>query len=178
MPGILNWAIRGLERLRSRDGTDTAGLHHSQASQHMIKALEEAASPIGSFVNDWCVTGPDHSIVMKELFRAWQAYCNDQGDLKPGPFNYFGAALAEVMPGIHRQGRNPNRKYIGIALSVEGEKAFDEALEVETVKRRARDSENCKFPGKCLSMCEGAPHISHVRSEIFPTQCKLMRENA
>jgi phage/plasmid-associated DNA primase len=102
----------------------------------MIKALEEAASPIASFVNDWCVVGPNYSIVMKDLYRAWQAYCKEQGDLKPGPFNHFGAALGEVIPSLHRKGRHPNRCYVGVALSEQGDEAFDEAIQQERVLRR------------------------------------------
>ena len=40
MPGILNWAIQGLERLRCRDGTDRPGFIIPKQSRHMIKALD------------------------------------------------------------------------------------------------------------------------------------------
>ena len=136
MPGILNWAIRGLERLRKRDGTDRQGFIIPKQSRHMIKALEEAASPIGAFVGDWCVVGPEHSIVMKDMYRAWQYCCKEQGDLKPGPFNHFSAALSEVIPGLRRKGRNPKRRYVGVALSEQGEKALEEAVDRESARRR------------------------------------------
>lgn len=74
--------------------------------------------------------------MMKELFRAWQYYCKEQGDLKPGAFNQFGAALAEVIPALHRRGRNPRRSYVGVALSEQGEEALDDAVQRESLLRR------------------------------------------
>jgi hypothetical protein len=50
--------------------------------------------------------------------------------------NQFGAALAEVIPGLHRKGRNPKRRYVGVALSQEGQQAVDEALHAESLLRR------------------------------------------
>ena len=43
------------------------------------------------------MVGPEHSIAMKDMYRAWQYCCKEQGDLKPGPFNHFSAALSEVI---------------------------------------------------------------------------------
>ena len=50
LPGILNWSLRGLDRLRAR-----GYFRMPQSSTDAIHQLEDLASPITAFLRDWCI---------------------------------------------------------------------------------------------------------------------------
>jgi hypothetical protein len=71
LPGILNWAIEGLRRLRERG-------HFVQpaSSAEMIELLEDVASPIRRFIKECCEVGPGsrpHPLhILTNIFHASQ----------------------------------------------------------------------------------------------------------
>jgi putative DNA primase/helicase len=71
MPGILRWAMEGLVRLR-KNGKFTRPGH----SEDLFAEFERASSYAMAFVEDCCVTGPEHMVardVMYEAFKRWWA---------------------------------------------------------------------------------------------------------
>jgi putative DNA primase/helicase len=53
LPGILNWSLAGLDRLRKR-----GHFVMPKSSEDALRQLQELASPVGAFVNEWCMVGP------------------------------------------------------------------------------------------------------------------------
>lgn len=95
LPGILNWALDGLDRLRmySRFTEPTS-------SADAITALQDLASPLSAFVRDRCVTGPAFEVEIGTLFAAWCSWCEDNGRDRPGNKQNFARDLRTVCPWI------------------------------------------------------------------------------
>lgn len=120
LPGILLWALDGLDRLDSR------GKFVQPASgTHLLDALGEGASPVEAFVRDRCEIGPERTVAVDALYAAYGNWCNLNG-YTPGNSATFGKQLSSVMatiaPEIHlgksRLGGRGGRvqTYVGIEL--------------------------------------------------------------
>ncbi len=113
MPGILNWAIIGWQRLTKRG-------HFVQpaSSVEAMRELEDLGSPIGAFIRDMCIIGGE--VACSELFEAWQTWCKDHGREHPGTSQNFGRGLRAAVPGLKIQQSRTDvgrvRKYQGIGL--------------------------------------------------------------
>ena len=117
LPGILNWALAGLERLRERG-------HFVQpaSSAEAIEELEDLGSPIKAFIRERCEIGPCQSIGCQVLFEAWQTWCEMQSRKDAGTVQTFGRDLRAAVPGLKTErpsdgegGKLP-RRYTGISL--------------------------------------------------------------
>jgi putative DNA primase/helicase len=131
LPGILNWALDGLDRLRAR-----GHFRQPKSSQETLRLLEDLAAPVGAFVREWCaVGGPELSWSTKQLYRAYRAWADEAGH-KATPNNTFGKELRDVVPKLSYRGAGAARKYVGIALSAEGEETWDRLLAEKGKGRR------------------------------------------
>jgi putative DNA primase/helicase len=116
LPGITNWAMRGLLDLR-REGR----LLSPAAGEATVEEYTRYCSPIREFVEDCCEVGPDHKVPCETLRAAWVQWCHANG-YKPGNTTTFGLGLKSVDPRITRVrhgrvGRRQIRYYEGIGLS-------------------------------------------------------------
>jgi len=105
-----------------------------------IKLLEDLAAPVGAFVRDWCKTGPDARVNVKELYRAYTAWADENGQ-KALAQNMFGKELHDVVPMLRTSGVGADRAYVGVTLSEEGLAAWgerDEEFARRQDERRAR----------------------------------------
>ncbi len=115
LPGILNWALDGLDRLRAQG-------HFSQpaSAREAIRDLEDLASPMAAFLRDRCIVGPDQQVTVDELWATWKAWCEDQSQYN-GTKQTFGRDLRAAIPGL-RMGRprdddeQRHRAYVGVGL--------------------------------------------------------------
>jgi putative DNA primase/helicase len=118
LPGILNWAVVGWQRLTSRGHFVTP-----KSSVASVEALEELSSPIKAFLNDRCVIEPTRTIARTELFWAWEMWCHTNGH-QPGSSQNFGVRLRAAVPGLRdirpRVEGKPVRTYLGIGIRAEG----------------------------------------------------------
>lgn len=121
LPGILNWSLDGLDRLRKRGHFDMP-----QSSVEAIRMLEDLASPVGAFIRAWCVVGPTERVEVKVLYDAWSLWCEVHGH-KPGSDAMFGRNLRAAYPHTAARGHGADRFYQGVGLSKEGEDAYDNA---------------------------------------------------
>ena len=117
LPGIFNWSLDGLDRLRER-----GRFQQPQASEDAIREMEDLSSPMGAFVRDRCMVGPVHEVLCDELYHAWRDWCQAHGRDRPGTTQTFGRDLRAVLPGLKvtqpRMGGEPRqRMYRGIALA-------------------------------------------------------------
>jgi putative DNA primase/helicase len=114
LPGILLWALSGLDRLAAND-TFT----QPAASVEAILALQDLVSPISAFVRDSCTVGFGHEVSAKDLFDAWKDWCESNGH-RPGSAQSFGRDLRAVIPHLKvrrpRTGDSRERWYQGVAL--------------------------------------------------------------
>jgi putative DNA primase/helicase len=116
LPGILCWALEGLDRLREQG-------HFTEptSSRDAVTALTDVASPTGAFVRDRCEIGPTYEVPVDELYAAWRSWCEANGRDRPGTVQTFGRNLRAVVPSVRMtQPRTDEdqreRRYIGIKL--------------------------------------------------------------
>jgi putative DNA primase/helicase len=113
LPGILLWALDGLDEL-----TEAGQFTVPQSSDDTARALQDLVSPISAFVRDLCDRGPDYSIRIDWLYRAYRDWCEDNG-LPKVAAPTFGRDLRAAVPGLKvAQPRwdNQKRHYAGIQL--------------------------------------------------------------
>lgn len=120
LPGILNWALDGLERIRRTDR-----ITEPESSREAVLTMMDQASPMTAFVRDACEKGPAHEIPVDDLWSAWKTWCQENGRDKPGTKQSFGRNLRAVVPGVRvikkRDGDTRTPTYVGIRLSEEPE---------------------------------------------------------
>ena len=74
-PGILNWALAGLMRLRGNGYRFTV----SPASQAALNSYQVAGSSVLSFIEDACVVDPAGQVSAAQLYHAYQQYSGAAG---------------------------------------------------------------------------------------------------
>lgn len=74
LPGILNWALDGLDRLNGR-----RRFTEPESGQAEADAVRRLSDPIGAFIEDWCVLGLDESIGLDLLFLRYRSWCESEG---------------------------------------------------------------------------------------------------
>jgi putative DNA primase/helicase len=94
-PGIFNWALEGLDRLRER-----GYFVQPETAQEALRHLEDLSSPVGAFVRDRCKVGPAHEVGKDALFDEWKSWCSEEGRDKPGTKAMFIRDLRAAVPGI------------------------------------------------------------------------------
>ncbi|MEM9414808.1 MAG: phage/plasmid primase, P4 family [Planctomycetota bacterium] len=95
LPGIFNWSLAGLDRLRERG-------HFIQpsSSEDAIAELAELGSPVGAFVEDCCVVEAGATVNTDTLYREWSKWCDENGRSQPGTAQSFGRDLRAAVGGI------------------------------------------------------------------------------
>ncbi|ONH34012.1 MULTISPECIES: phage/plasmid primase, P4 family [Protofrankia] len=115
LPGILNWALDGLDRL-----TAQGRFTEPASSVDAVLTMKDMASPMSAFVRECCDIGPRHEIAVDVLWKAWRAWCDDSGN-SAGTKATFGRNLQSIAPQMRRtKPRGPDGKqvptYSGITL--------------------------------------------------------------
>jgi putative DNA primase/helicase len=98
LPGVLNWALEGLERLE-RQGRFT----ESEAARAAFAQLQDLASPVRAFVRDACEVDPEATVPVETLWRVWKEWAHSNGH-REGTKQGFGRDLRAVLPQV-RQAR-------------------------------------------------------------------------
>lgn len=115
LPGILSWALDGLERL-TRQGRFT----EPASSTDAILTLADLVSPASAFVRDRCTTGPGREVACDALYAAWKSWAEDNGH-RAGSVQKFGRNLRAVLPGLRtarpRDGDDRQRWFQGVSLT-------------------------------------------------------------
>ncbi len=115
LPGILNWSLDGLDRLR-KQGHFT----EPQTSEDAVTEMADLASPVTAFVREKCIVGPQFEVDFDSLYWAWKSWADENGR-KVSSKQTFGRDLRSVVFGIKvrrpREGETQRRVYEGIDLS-------------------------------------------------------------
>lgn len=112
LPGVVLWALEGLNRLLDRG-------HFLQPSSagDLVHQLEALGSPVKAFVEDRCVVDDDAKVDCRALFEAYLDWSAIQGREHPGTQQVFGRNLSAAFPEIAVVGAYPARAYVGIRLN-------------------------------------------------------------
>lgn len=115
LPGILNWALYGLERLEQQDEFTRV-----RASDEIQKSMLDLVSPVKAFVRECCTVGPDLEANTTAVYHAWDQWANANGHGRKTAQG-FGKDLRAAVPGLRikqvRDGDERHRVYTGLALA-------------------------------------------------------------
>lgn len=121
MSGILNWAIRGIELLKTN-----GRISQPDSGKHLVQEMGSIISPVSQFVQEACDIEPSETIETKVLFSAWESYCRENDIDHPGTTQTFSRRLKAAFPHIdtkrprdHGQSTIRTRQYVGIRLKPE-----------------------------------------------------------
>ncbi len=112
LPGILNWAIEGLHRLRQR-----GHFIQPQSALGEVEEMEHLGSPVKQFADDTCDLDPGFSEPVAATYARYLVWCEQQG-LIAKPLTLFGRELKAAVPALTGGKRGPagaqTRHYVGI----------------------------------------------------------------
>jgi putative DNA primase/helicase len=115
LPGILNWALDGRDRLVQR-----GRFEQPASSTEVIQELEDLGSPISAFLRERCDIGEGYSVDADKLYNDWRSWCLINGRDHPGNAQSFGrdlrASLSEIKVSQPRDGASRKRVYSGLRL--------------------------------------------------------------
>jgi putative DNA primase/helicase len=115
MPGILNWALDGLDRLTTR-----GRLVEPASSAEAVALLNAQVSPIRAFLDDWCQVDPESYVPKDDLYEAWRDWCRSEGRDYSGTKATFSRELFAAGVGIkeskRRIGGVRTPTYFGVRL--------------------------------------------------------------
>jgi putative DNA primase/helicase len=94
LPGILNWAIEGLRRLRAR-----GHFVLPPSSLDVLNKLKRKAAPVLNFIDDECELGTDCSGDRDQIFEAYKSWCEDNNHRAMSK-SAFVSAMEDANPDI------------------------------------------------------------------------------
>jgi putative DNA primase/helicase len=117
LPGILNWALKGLDRLQKR-----GYFVPPKSSAEAQRELEDLGSPVGAFLRDRCLIDPRRRVECNKLFLGWTTWCQDNHRDYPGTTQMFARDLRAAVPGMtinqpRASGGSRLRYYQGLDLT-------------------------------------------------------------
>lgn len=90
LPGLLNWALAGLYRLR-----ENRAFTIPQASREALDDYKEEANPARRFLLECCREQPDCEVATDDIYKLYRAWCEQNGN-KPLASNLFGKEIVRV----------------------------------------------------------------------------------
>lgn len=115
LPGILNWAIKGRERLKRR-----GKFKQPRSGIAAIKTLQELGNPIEVFLEEECEVGVGYSVSVNKLYSAYRDWCAT-GGFRASDKRVFGRDLFTTLHNLGKKRRNRQgsrtQEYVGIQLA-------------------------------------------------------------
>jgi putative DNA primase/helicase len=110
-PGILNWALKGLVRLKKRGYFQVP-----ESSLEAVRQLEDLSSPVTAFVRECCALDPNAKTKKQVLYGEYQDWCQETGQLAMAA-NVFGKDLTAAFAAeVRASHSNSVAYYRGIKL--------------------------------------------------------------
>ncbi|HUY90661.1 MAG TPA: phage/plasmid primase, P4 family [Pirellulales bacterium] len=114
LPGILQWAIQGWQRLRQQGRFSEA-----ESGREVKASLRETGSPMKAFIEECCMLDPEATECKDAVYERWTDWCKEDGR-EPGHKHAFSALLFAAAPNVKSvKPRIDDRRvpsYKGIAL--------------------------------------------------------------
>jgi putative DNA primase/helicase len=111
LPGILNWALIGLDRLAAR-----GYFKPPASSRELADEVVRAASPYKAFVEDIGELSEDAEGSLNSIYSYYKDWCTDQGRDLPGTMAAFSRGLQNAFRGeittIRRTEHGVKRQYV------------------------------------------------------------------
>lgn len=118
LPAILLWAMAGWQDLRA-----SGRLLQPQSGQELLDDFEVLTNPVGAFLAERCVCGPECRVAIPVLYEAWKNWCADNGREHPGDVAGFCRSLYAATSAIQvdrRQAAGRRVRFlVGVRLSEE-----------------------------------------------------------
>jgi putative DNA primase/helicase len=142
LPGIFNWALDGLQRLRERGRFKQPG-----ASKDAIQELEDLSSPTGAFIRDRCVIGSGLTVSTADLYRTYRDWCEEHGRHAVNQ-QLFGRDLRAVRPEVRvrRLGSDRTRSYVGLGLGHSRDSIWNDHRSSHTSPPMEQSATRSTFP--------------------------------
>ena len=112
LPGILNWALEGSQRLLQQDAFTTCEVCDQACSEH-----RHDSDPFRQFFDECCVLSEGAIVPVDELYFAYKEFCEHSGK-KSKAKSEFGKQM-RTLQGVHRRRGTTERRayeYCGIAI--------------------------------------------------------------
>jgi putative DNA primase/helicase len=106
-PGILNWLLEGVRRWFAE------GLVLPQEIRNATEEYRGEMDVLGNFMKECCVQGPGCTVRARELFKAYQEWC-DENNERAGSERFIAARLKEL--GLERSRTAEARYWNNIML--------------------------------------------------------------
>jgi putative DNA primase/helicase len=115
LPGILNWALAGLHRLRRR-----GRFAPPPESTETVAEMDEAGSPVGSFVNDCCIQEAGAKVPKYDVWNVWRIYAraHEYRVLTPRDFAIALYAATQHRVKSKRTGNPKTPHFVNLRLPV------------------------------------------------------------
>lgn len=119
LPGILNWALCGRDRLYERKY-----FVQPPSSEELMQEFADLSSPTAAFLRGAAI-GPEKDgwVATDDLFKLWRRWCADNGIQHPGTAQNFGKSVRAAIPYVsmkQRGSRGEQKKgWAGIKLTEE-----------------------------------------------------------
>lgn len=114
MPGILSWALDGLDRVTSNDR-----LSEPASSTQAIEQLADLVSPVSAFVRERCEVAAGGEEFVDEVWRTWKEWA-DENSVSASSKQRFSRDLRAVVPslatGKRGSGKQLTRVFRGVRL--------------------------------------------------------------
>lgn len=116
LPGILNWAMVGLDRLQQR-----GRFQEPKSSRDMVRMMRESASPVTRFVEEECVLSPKEKSSVPQVYVRYVQWSDTNGWKNPMNRDTFGRQLKSAFPQVDRKqykrGSDRGYEYLGLGLT-------------------------------------------------------------
>lgn len=114
LPGILNWALDGLDRLTANGAFSAVA-----SSQEAVAELHEQANPVKAFLRERCELGDGFQVGVEAMFLDWLLWDGKVSDDRSARTS-FGMRLRGAVPGLGRERStvegDRSYHYVGIRL--------------------------------------------------------------
>jgi len=97
LPGLLNWALRGLARLRNK-GRFTVPV----SSRKLLEQHRLASNPARHYLKTQCELSPDHKTPCEALYHSYASRCYIE-NTRPLNRQQFGREVRRVFPQVERK---------------------------------------------------------------------------
>ena len=114
LPGILNWAIRGLKDYRA-----LGGLYQPEIVKQEVAAYRRENDSVRVFVEEVCTMEKDASIDGPQVYASYKEFCVNSG-LKPLGLGKFNGAMVDscAIRGVRRERRASGFVWYGIRAPI------------------------------------------------------------